>query len=241
MAASTGSGPASAEQRLQLEILREDLERPADAALAARLAEISARYLGGGVPSMPVIWEPRLVEVGAASGRKFTLEGMFGHVGRRSMILLNPQLQTDSEALQRALCHEIVHAYLFARGEDSAAHGEAFQDLLRRMAEAGAFEGIVADPAERSRLRTWLDEESARLADEAAALERLHSELDDDRRTVEQGSDHAGTSANRDAYNVRADRANSRVERYNADRAAFDREVRRYELMLVYPDGRDEQ
>jgi hypothetical protein len=230
------------EQRRQLEILRDDIDKRTDDALSRQVAEISAKYLDGALPETPVIWEPRLAEVGALGAEKFTLEGMFGHIGQRSMILLNPDLRPDARAIERALCHEIVHAYLFSRGEDSAGHGSSFQTLLRRMAEGGAFEGIVADAADRTSLRLWLDAESARLADESAALERLHSELETERRALEQpGRVTDATSASAlEGYTNRVEAANGRVERYNDARATFDREVHRYNLMLVYPDGRDE-
>jgi len=243
LAGATGRVTVSTpEQRRQLEILRDDIDKRTDGALSGQLAEISAKSLGGGLPPIPVIWEPRLAEVGRLGAEKFTLEGMFGHIGQRSVILLNPDLRSNARAIERALCHEIVHAYLFSRGEDSAGHGASFQALLRRMAEGGAFEGIVADAAERTALHLWLDTESARLADEAAALERLHSEIETERRALEQPSrvNDATAASALEAYSDRVDAANARVERYNDARAAFDREIHRYNLMLVYPDGRGE-
>ena len=41
----------------------------------------------------------------------------------------------------------------------------------------------------------------------------------------------------RDTYNARATDANARVDRFNVDRAEYDQALRRYNLMLVYPDG----
>src|SRR6476660_1844508 len=107
----------------QHEILRQDIDQPGDPALIRMFSAINTKYFNGSLQTLPVVWEPRLAEVGAIASQKFTLEGMFGHLGHRAMILLNPELRTDARALERALCHEIVHAYLYARGESTNSHG----------------------------------------------------------------------------------------------------------------------
>jgi len=79
-------------------------------------------------------------------------------------------VRDDPKALDRALCHEMVHAYLYATGEEHTVHGPAFQAVLQRLALEHAFEGIAADPATRTALRAWLDAESARLDVEPAGV-----------------------------------------------------------------------
>lgn len=238
----------------QQEILNANIGKPGDPALDAMYLDVSSSYFGGRLPPTPVRWEPRLAEVGALAARSFTLEGMFGHVGRQAVILLNPALQSNKGALERALCHEIVHAYLYSLGDSSPRHGPVFKGHLRRLADAGAFEGIVADEQERANLRAWLDAESARLEAEQASMEQLGREIEQER--AELTRDQAALAARpdtttaaeiealnrrREAYNQRATQANARGERDREAAAALEREVQRYNLMLVYPDGIDDE
>lgn len=255
----SAANPAEARQQ---EILQKDLGKPGDPVLDRMYQELNAAHFAGALPVMPVLWEPRLAEVGQLSAQKFTLEGMFGHVGRRTAILLNPDLQSDKRALARALCHEMVHAHLFATGDRSTNHGPAFQAVLRRLSDEGAFEGILASEDEREKLRAWLDEESARLDAERAEMDRVAGDIERDRSEVEQTladlnarvtaanaegrgwparAEIESIQSHRDAYNQRAADANTRAARAQADISEFNRQVARYNLMLSYPDGLDEE
>jgi SprT-like family len=180
---------------------------------------------------------------------------MFGHVGSKAVILLNPVLQNDQAALRRALCHEMVHAQLSVAGQPTAEHGPAFQTILRRLSAENAFEGIVATDEERTNLRAWLDAETARLDEEQAAVTQEAAELEGERAEIENGlasltsrmntpaAPNAGEvsayNTRRERYNWRVTQAQARVERGRADRTHFNHEVERYNLMLVYPDGMD--
>jgi hypothetical protein len=206
---------------------------------------------------VPVRWDSRLAAVGALADHAFTLEGMFGHIGSKTVILLNPSLQTDPAAFDRALCHEMVHASLYVAHIDSVDHGPAFQAVLRRLSNEHAFEGIIATDEERDALRKWLDAESARIDAEHQAMDQVGREIVDEREAIERAqadldatrangqapgdSDVTGLAARRDAYNQRALDTNARLEQDRADLAHFNAEVERYNLMLVYPDGIDEQ
>lgn len=255
-AASPGNDAADARQQ---DILREDIDKAGSPELASLYQKINAAHFGGALPAMPILWEPRLAEVGALAARPFTLEGIFGHVGRRTAILLNSDLRSDTPALKRALCHEMVHAYLFSTGDTTTNHGPAFQAVLLRLSTEGAFEGVLATEPQRQQLRAWLDAESARLDAERAELERLGAEIahehadverdvtdlqrvmvSDSRRGLSTGKTADEVNRRREAYNARAEDANGRVERQKADVEAFNRQVARYNLMLVYPDGLDE-
>jgi len=259
------AAPASAAtpvEALQQALLRQNVGKPGDPILNRMYADLSARHFSGALPALEVLWEPRLADVSTLAAQAFKLEGMFGHVGRKSVILLNPDLQTDRQALSRALSHEIVHAHLFATGNANAEHGPAFQAVLRRLAQEGAFEGLVSNDEDRTNLRAWLDAESARLDTERADLDRVGAEIERDRVEVERAladlnaqmtaanaqgqgwppqTEVAAITGKRDDYNRRAIDANERIERDRADVAHFNREVARYNLMLVYPDGLDEK
>jgi hypothetical protein len=252
----------SAAEARQRELLHENLTQPGDPALGRRYRDLNTRHFAGRLPDVPVIWEPRLAEVGALASNAFTLEGMFGHSGDRAAILLHPNLAADDEALARALSHEMVHAYLYSIGDMSTDHGPAFSAELRRLSAEGAFTGIVADDAERARLRVWLDDEAARLDADSAEVRQEWQAIASDRTVLEQAfaemsarARTAGPSGQpvpdpteavdldqrRDAHNRRVEALNARTERGRAALLEFNRQVARYNLMLVYPDGVDEE
>ena len=192
--------------RLRHELLDDALEQPGDAELAALYKAFNEKHFGNDLPPIPVRWEPRLTDVDRLEAGPATMKGMFGTKGDRAAILLSPSVREDTAALHRALAHEMVHAYMFKMGEDSAQHGPSFQAVLRRLALEGAFQGIPSTPEERAALRTWIDEEKHRLATEEASLR--------------QGGDEM------------------RLERLRQDRDRLNQEIDRYNLMIVYPDGR---
>jgi hypothetical protein len=242
-------GPAEARQEL---ILKANAGKPGDPGLMERYAAINARHFGGVLSEIVVRWEPALADVGPLSGQDFSLQGMFGRTGSQSIILLNPSLRDDARAIDRALCHEIVHAYLFATGDRSTSHGPPFQAQLQRLAAEGAFEGIAADAGERARLRAWLDAESARIDEERRAMDALEIEIrqtgaDLDRdiaafnaRAERPAAEAEVLEGRRTAFNQRVLEANDRLQRDRDDLAQFNREVNRYNLMMAYPDGLDE-
>lgn len=247
--------PVEARQKA---ILKDDLDRTGDPDLVRQYREINARYFGGRLPAMPVMWEPKLADVGTLGPRPFTLEGMFGHIASRQAILLNDRLRSDPAGTTRTLCHEMVHAYLYEIGDRTTDHGAAFQTELKRLSDAGAFTGIVATEDERRALKTWLDGENARLDAEGDAVRREDQEIARDREELDAAIDAMnarlqGGAADRpspaeiDALESRRETFNARVsairDRASDARAAlteFNRQVERYNLMLVYPDGLDE-
>jgi hypothetical protein len=186
-------------EALQREILAQNLFKTGDPLLSDLYLMINKKHFNGVLPRIPIRWEPRLEEVGLVADGRFTLEGMYGHVGAKAAILLHPKLQTEPDALRRALCHEIVHAYLDQSGDPSSGHGSAFQAVLKRLALEGAFAGVVATDEERRALKSWLDAEGARIQAEPDAAAR------------------------------------------DLAIAHYNREVERYNLMLAYPDGVDEE
>jgi hypothetical protein len=241
--------------RRQREILEDAVDRPPDPALVRMFDDINIRHFDGQLPAIPVAWESRLAEVGPLAARAFTLEGMFGHIGGKAVILLNPSLSRDPDALKRALSHEIVHAWLYSIGDPSTGHGPAFQATLKRLSNEGAFAGIVASARERESLRAWLEAESARLdmmneqarlesdalSTEAREIEQALAELNARHRngaTVDEAAIAAWT-LRRDTHNRRVAALRASGERVRTDAAAFNDQVERYNLMLSYPDGLD--
>ena len=250
------AAPGSAADERQRQILAASIDAPGDPELGRRFAAMNGAHFNGALPAMPVRWEPRLEEVGAAAGRAFTLQGMFGRVGDRSLILLHPLLKPDPAALDRALAHEMVHAYLFTIGDTGTDHGPAFQAELRRLAEEGAFTGIVSTDEERAGLRAWIDAESARLEDERASMEAERDEMERERAEIEAAiaafdarvaaaprpadsmpDEAAAINRRRDQYIDRAARLNARADRYRAAQEELVRQTDRYNLMVVYPHG----
>lgn len=243
------STPAEARQQQLLDL---NVSRPGDADLDAQFQSINAGHFGGALPAIPVRWEPALAEVGPLMGADITLQGMFGRVGRREMILLNPIVRDDPAALARALCHEMVHAYLFTTGEEHTAHGPAFQAVLQRLALEHAFEGIAADPATRNALRAWLDTESVRLDAESREIDAVNRTLKEEgaalnyqietfnASTERPGADGQVLDTRREQFNQQLAELNQRVSRMRDDLAHFNAEVARYNLMVTYPDGLDE-
>lgn len=258
MEAPAASNAAAAADALQKEILEKNIDRAGDPVLGAMYQDINIRHFQASLPPMAVMWEPELSRVGEVAGDVFRLEGMFGNIGKRTAILLNPTLQSDPAALTRALCHEMVHAHLHFAGDASASHGPAFQNVLRRLSEEGAFEGIVATEEEQRQLRTWLDAEAARLKTEQASLDALGLEIAAAKAEVERAvaaldsriaaanaagqgwpspDEVAAATTQRDAYNARAAEANARGARLRADQQHYNSEVTRYKLMVAYPGG----
>lgn len=243
---------ASPVEQLQRAILEANIDQPGDPALAARFGRINTSHFGGRLQAIPVRWEPRLAEVGVLAGRSFTLEGMFGHVNGHPVILLDPDLAGDVDALDRALCHEIVHAFLWTTGEASTQHGPRFQAELERLAAAGAFTGILATQAERDSLRVWIESERSRL-DSYATVERTDAqEMDRERADLERAiadlqsraarpDEVDALTARRDAYNRRVTEARERADRGRADVTELNRQIDRYNLMQSYPDGMDDE
>ena len=257
----TNAAAAASADALQKELLRENLNHPADPALAKRFAEINAKHFFNSLPAIPVVWEPRLADVGTLAGRTFTLLGMFGQSGDREIILLHPDLKSDPAGLDRALCHEMIHAYLFSVGDTSTDHGQAFRKVLHRLLNEGAFVSLEASPEERATLRAWLDTEAARLAAERKSLDALAPEIEAERLEIERAVESLNARASaanaagrvgpspeevailntqRDAYNNRAAAMNRRGLEFRIAQDEYNLQAARYNLMATYPDGLDE-
>lgn len=241
--------PTSPVEALQQEILRGVIDEPGDPSLGAIYQALNTRHFAAALPAMPVRWEPRLSEVTPLVSRSFTLRGLFGRIGRKTAILLHPELKDNRAALDRTLSHEMVHAYLYVTGDTGTEHGPAFQAVLKRLSDEGAFAGAVATDEERRQLRAWLDAESARLVADQEAMARRSRELDQERAELERALG-AGASldqasaealhARHASYNSNAMSANEEIGRHQNALAFLNREIERYNLMLEYPDGLDQ-
>lgn len=253
------TNPAEA---MMADLIQRDAGREADPDLAKDYQEINERHFGGKLPSIPVLWEPGLEQIGPLIAPGFTQEGLWGQHGKTALILLNPALRANAAKARAALCHEMVHEYLFTTGESPTKHGPAFQNELQRLLSEGAFQGISASEEEKASLRSWLETQVKRLDTEKRALDedgvnlrREGGELDQRVRDLNariasaqnQGSsapsqdEIRSMEASRDLFSRSATDFNVRVAQYNADVQQFNAEVNRYNLMMSYPDGLDEE
>jgi hypothetical protein len=251
-AAAAARTPASPAEARQQQLLAANAGQPGDAELGARFQTINREHFEGTLPAIPVRWEPALAEVGPLMGDGVTLQGMFGRAGREQMILLNPVVRGDPRALDRALCHEMVHAHLFTTGGEGTAHGPAFQAVLRRLSVEHAFEGIASDAAAKTGLRAWLDAESKRIDDQRREVEAIDRAMKDESaalnveieafnaRAERPVAEAQALDARREQFNQRAVEMNHRLARIRDDLAHFNTEAARYNLMVSYPDGLDE-
>lgn len=250
------------EEAREREILEQNAGKLGDPELGKEYQDINERHFGNRLPKIPVIWEPRLKEIGPLIAKDFTLEGITRLFGDKLFILLNPDLRLDRRRLKSALCHEMVHVHLFSVGDTGTKHGPAFQSILHRLSAEGAFEGKWVSESEKLGLRSWLERESGRLDVESSefgkirdSLEREGEDLDKAVNELnaristanEQGfgwpseAEIESIKSRRDLFKQRAIDFNSQVERHNADRTRFNREANRYNLIMSYPDGLDEE
>lgn len=248
--------PVSADEAKTAELMRLNADLESDPALTEEYRRMNAQYFDGRLPSISVRWEPRLAEVGPLIAEDFRLEGVTN--GR--LILLLPSLQGDEQQTRRVLSHEMAHVAL--RDRPDAAHGPAFQDLLRDLSARGAFTGIVATDAEKQALRATLDARERELAAQTTELLRLRAGFEADAaahdkivedlnaRTTAANARQSGwpPESEREAANAglarlqdRSWEFNGRVRRYNDSVAAFNGLVEHYNLMTSYPDGLDRE
>jgi len=243
------------------EIVAQDAVRSGDPALNAEYQEINERYFGNELPSMPVLWEARLTEVGRLLAENPRLDGLAALRDGTPFILINPVVLREPGQLRRTLCHEMVHQYLFIRGDLTTKHGPAFQRMLQRLLEEGAFVGNWASDGERASLKAWLDRESTRLNGEKPELDRMRESIERDREELDgqvnalnqrissanrEGSgwpsneEVESVKSRREIFNRVLDNYRNRVETYRADAMRFNAQANRYNSMVSYPNGLDE-
>ncbi|HEV2247981.1 MAG TPA: SprT-like domain-containing protein [Terriglobia bacterium] len=247
---------------LQERIVSLDAGRLGAPRLNTEFETINAKYFASKLPAMPVLWEPKLQEVGPLVAKGFTLEGLAAGYNGRQFILINSVLRKRSRELRRTLCHEMVHEYLYTEGDTTTNHGPAFQKILRILSGEGAFEGKWASASEKTRLTSWLHMQAGRLEAEKASLVETRKIMEDERATLNSQSadlnariatandqqsgwpsDQEADSfkSRREALNQQADEFNVRVEEYSQNVVQFNHEVNRFNLMMAYPDGLDEE
>jgi len=181
--------PASPAEAREQEIAAQDAAKPGDPELGMEYEEVNAQYFQNKLPAIPVLWEPRLGEIGPLKADGFTEKGLWATHGDKVFILLNPLFSKDAAETRRVLCHEVVHEYLHHIGDEETNHGPKFQAVLRRLSEAGAFEGIPASDGEKSSLRSWIDAESIRLGEESALIKGEEQELDQSKDAIDREAD----------------------------------------------------
>jgi hypothetical protein len=234
--ARTKLAPGAPRTTLDMEeqLARDHAGERGDAELGDQYDRLNAAFFGGVLPRKPVIWESRLHDLGTLVGDNFIYEGSTNG----DVILLNADLKDDDQEMTRVLCHEMVHIYFLSSGNKTENHGPAFQTVLRRLFEQGAFAGTFATPYERARLRDDLVFEKSRLSAERQALDKARVRLEAERTNVRRDvSDFAEDHL--DWFNRRVNDFNARSARFNTNLAAYNAKVKRYNEMLSYPDGLD--
>ncbi len=175
------SSPSTVRAR---EITSQDIDKPGDPYLEDEYRKISEQYYENKLPSIPVLWEDRLQEIGPLIAEGFIEKGLWTSQDNKEFILLNPSISPDVADTRRVLCHEIVHEYMFSIGDRNEGHGPRFQAELLRLSQAGAFEGIPAAEGEKASLKAWIEAESRRLEQESRQLQNERFELDQSRAAI---------------------------------------------------------
>ncbi|MBI3548504.1 MAG: SprT-like domain-containing protein [Elusimicrobia bacterium] len=230
-------------------------DKPSDPALAKEYALVNERHFGGRLPTIPIRWEPRLGEGSDPGPAGLRVQGLWHKCGRRIQILVNPVLKSDAHALRRTLCHEMIHEHLYASGDTRTKHGPAFQTVLQRLLDEKAFEGILATESDKGFLRSWLSQEKSALASmdrdlrqERDALHKMDKQFDRLNARIRLanvagfgGPSDSDVEALEDARNKRVFVINALVRKYNERGGEFNKQVKRYNIMVSYPDGLDEE
>jgi hypothetical protein len=140
LAATVGTTPrltplahADPAEEKEREIAEQDASRPGDPELNMDYQKVNERHFGNRLPAIPVLWEPRLREIGPLKAEGFTEDGLWTALGGKAFILLNPRISRNAAETRRTLCHEMIHEYLFTIGDTKTHHGPAFQSELRRL------------------------------------------------------------------------------------------------------------
>lgn len=254
-ASSPTTPSVTVRSQLEIQVLDDARASAGDLDLNSRYRAISDAYFGGGLPTVPVSWEPRLNDIAASRGDGLLLEGLTDG----KAIVLNPSLKSDRRLLVATLCHEMVHVRLTAAGGPvGEEHGPEFQRHLRRLLDEGAFQGAFATDDEKTTMKTSLASEVAWLDGESVSLRSLAASLDVDRREVDRlvgslnerinlansaqtgwpSTEEQTTVRDRLAViNKRSEAHNARVADFNRRIDAYNQSVAQYNLVSAYPDG----
>lgn len=236
---------------LQQEMLAASRDKPENADLGLLFTELNARHFEGRLPDVKVLWEEDLQRL---DGGDYRQNGMTDG----KTILLNAALKPEEANVRRTLCHEMVHVKFFAEGQTSNSHDALFQAELRRIFEDGCFEAVRATPEEEASLEEWIDSERARLdaaraqADAQAAavkmeverMDRIIADLNERIRLANAAGSGWPSAAEIEAAERQRVALNDSIAAHNSAVAAneraqarFNEAVKRYNLMVAYPDG----
>jgi len=97
-------------------------------------AEYNDLYFGGGLPTIPVKWG----KVHKSHAAEFVT-----YEDGTLAIVISPKLKTYTCWAYLTLIHEMAHVKLRNfKGDDGDLHGPKFQREMKRLANAGAFNGL---------------------------------------------------------------------------------------------------
>ena len=68
--------PKNPAEAMEWQVIEQDAGKSGDTELANHYQQVNERYFDGRLPGIPVLWEPRLKEVGPLIADDFRLEGL---------------------------------------------------------------------------------------------------------------------------------------------------------------------
>lgn len=240
---------------LQQTLIAEGEARAGDPELGKEYKTLNEKHFHGELPAVTVAWEPRLEQRLPGQTPSFRLMGLWGQTkGRGATILLNPRLKKAPTGWRATLCHEMIHEYLHARGDDSTNHGPAFQTELRRLWSEGAFEGEPADEKKRKEAREWLEAKKAEierletsLAQRKAVADAAEVSFNAMKERIRKANEEGAPPPSRiealavkETIKAQIDSFNSLLMLYRQAIEDFNDHARTYNLMNAYPDGMDD-
>src|SRR5438093_3848597 len=107
-------GEASPAEAKEQEIVDQDAGKAGDPELSKEYQEINERYFGNKLPGIPVLWEPRLAEVGPLIAEDYEEDGLCVF-GSNNFILLNSRISRNAAETRRVLCSEMVYEHSFVK------------------------------------------------------------------------------------------------------------------------------
>lgn len=222
--------------------------------LAEEYKRINEQHFGNQLPNIPIHWESKLDNYSPDIAKGYKLEGLWQFAGGQAQIFINPSLKHNKKKITLTLCHEMVHEYLYTIGDTKTIHGPAFQVVMQRLLNEGAFEGVMISESMQNELR-------AEIIKEKIELEQIEADISSVRRSLKasdfkhneinsqiRAANEPGASWPTDeeielvqsTRHKLVKRYNALVQEYNLRLAAFNKQIKSYNMIVAYPDGHNE-
>lgn len=236
------------------EVFERNINKPSDAELVEEYRKINTQHFSNQLPLVPLHWEDSLTDASPNAAKGYRMQGLWTSDGQRAQIYMNPALKRNRTERTRTLCHEMVHEYLFTVGDSKTGHGPKFRAVLQRLLDEGAVEGTLVSESAKEVERLVLEQEKLGLehieAEIAAAREPMGTldtefeELNDRIRTANMNGygwpSEEEIELVRSPHHEQVRLYNGLIREYNSGSTEFNRHIKRYNLMMSYPDGNEE-